>query len=186
MRDTLDKLRATRDAIVTDYDSVENIDERAADRLAPFPFGAGFLDGAPGPRRVMVVCHNAYPGRNHPEEAFYLSLFAYLDAAGLRRDEVFLTNVLMGTRPDSANGNMAEYCTPLFVEQCLTFFAEQVRLIDPEAIVVCGEETKALLRKARWLNDPRVVCVPHPSSCRSPKQRSERAPKVGVLIRALL
>jgi hypothetical protein len=105
---SLDELRATRDAIVTDYGMIKRANELTGE-ITAFPGGAGFLSGEPGPRCIMVACHN-YDGENNAHKpvdyagAYWLTLCEYLRGADIPLGDVFLTNVLMGLRPGTSNG----------------------------------------------------------------------------------
>jgi hypothetical protein len=169
----LKELTTKRDEIVTDYDGGSERIMRASDvtsAVSPFPGGSGFLSGEPGPRRLMILGHN-YDGSDNadkPEDyrlPFWKSLRLYVAGVGLREDEVFVTNLLMGRKPGKAAGAMAHYCSEEFVRQCIVFLNEQIRIVKPEVVAVCGLEILPLLD--RWTPPTcRRVDVTHPSAVR--------------------
>jgi hypothetical protein len=167
----LAELIATRDEIVTDYDGGSAPIMRANEvtsGVSPFPGGSGFLSGQPGPRRLMILCHN-YDGSDNadkPEDldsSYWETLRLYVAGAGIREDATFVTNLLMGRKPGKAKGKMADYCGVDFVAQCLRFLDEQIRIVEPEVVAVCGLEILPLLD--RWgSSNCRRVDVTHPSA----------------------
>ncbi len=168
---TLAELIATRDKIVTDYDGGGAPIMRANEvtsAVSPFPGGSGFLSGEPGPRRLMILCHN-YDGSDNadkPEDydsSYWETLRLYVAGVGLGEDAIFVTNLLMGRKPGKAKGKMADYCSTDFIRQCLLFRDEQIRIVEPEVVAVCGLEILPLLD--RWNpSDCRRVDVTHPSA----------------------
>lgn len=175
---THEELIEARDRIVTDYGALVPIREITTG-VSAFPGGSGFLDGKPGQREVMFVLHN-YDGTDNLrkpenyEDAFWSTLNIYMDAADIKRYGAFITNVYMGARPGNASGEMANLGGDGFVEQCLAFFDEQVRIVNPFLVVMCGEYTRDALKN--WHSRP-TVYVAHPSSNRDATKRSERAAK---------
>ena len=173
-----DELIFARDHIVTDYGRIRPARELTTE-ITAFPGGTGFLAGEPGARRVMLVLHNYDSEKNARKPvsykgAFWLTLRIYLKGAGLRDDEVFLTNYYMGLNPVSAFGEMASHGGPDFRGQCRRFFNEQVRIVDPALVIVLGEHAwNALID---WNGRPKVY-VAHPSSNQDANRREQRAAK---------
>ena len=185
----LDDLRYWRDKMVTDYGAIKLANELTQE-ITAFPGGTGFLAGEPSHRPVMVVCHN-YDGENNAYRpvdyhgSYWLTLCEYLDGADVPQEHVFLTNVLMGLRPGQSGGEMKDKCSPLFIEQCISFFAKQAELVRPELVIVCGDEAKKLLVGT---STGERVYVAHPSSNQTsiPENRTRRAAKHVAAIRAAL
>lgn len=182
-----EELIEARDQIVNDYGALVPVREITSN-VSAFPGGSGFLDGKPGERKVMFVLHN-YDGSddlNKPENyksAFWLTLYTYIDGAGIPRDEAFVTNVYMGARPGKANGEMASFGGENFTAQCMEFFDKQVSIINPSLVIMCGNFANVAL--ASWHGRPKVL-VAHPSSNRDANKRIERAAPWMTAIRSAL
>ena len=189
----LAKLIAKRDEIVTDYDGGSTKIMRANEvtrAVSPFPGGSGFLSGEPGPRRLMILCHN-YDGSDNADKpenydsSYWETLRLYVAGVGLSEDEIFVTNLLMGRKPGKANGNMADYCSAAFIAQCVRFLNEQIGIVTPEVVAVCGKRILPLLDC--WDSCAcRRVDVTHPSAIVGDYSRSARARKSVNLLREAL
>lgn len=95
--------------------------------------------------RVLIV--GEAPGKNEDLQgrpfvgAAGKFLDELLDAAGLKREEVFIANVLKCRPPSNRNPQAAE------IEACAPFLREQTKAIDPEVIVTLGNfATQFILR----------------------------------------
>lgn len=95
--------------------------------------------------RVLIV--GEAPGKNEDLQgrpfvgAAGKFLDELLDAAGLKREEVFVANVLKCRPPSNRNPQAAE------IEACAPFLREQTKAIDPEVIVTLGNfATQFILR----------------------------------------
>lgn len=179
------KLIQECDRLVKDYGGLAKVP--MTDEVNAFPGASGFLDGEPGRRRVLILLHN-YAGtsnisrkENH-ESAFWLTLDFYLKGAGLDRRDVFLTNLYMGLRNGSAVGEMVGG-GPNFANECFAFFERQCDIVDPDLVVICGDEVKKAL--LGWSGRPSVY-VAHPSSNRDANHRERRATKWAREIREAL
>jgi hypothetical protein len=183
----IDELITARDRIVKNYGRLLPCRELTA-AVSAFPGGSGFLDGEPGERQIMFLMHN-YDGSVNalrPEnykDAFWSTLEVYLNGSGIERKDVFLTNYYMGLRPGLAPGEMASFGGPDFSAQCRHFFSEQVRIINPSLVVVCGNHSWEAL--ANW-HERSKVYVAHPSSNRDANLREQRAAKWTRAIRDAL
>lgn len=86
--------------------------------------------------RVMII--GEAPGKNEDAQgrpfvgAAGKNLNELLDAAGLRREEVFIANVLKCRPPSNRNPQAAE------IEACSPFLREQTKAINPDVIVTLG------------------------------------------------
>lgn len=68
-------------------------------------------------------------------------------AMGLSRDQVYIANILKSRPPNNATP------TPIEVEKCSPYLAEQIRIIRPEVIVALGAPaSKFLLRTTEGIN----------------------------------
>lgn len=94
-------------------------------------FGSGNPDA-----RVMIV--GEAPGRNEDltGEPFVGAAGAMLDgllsSAGLRRDDVYIANVLKCRPPRNRNPKSAE------IDSCTPFLMAQIEIVDPRLIVTLG------------------------------------------------
>lgn len=95
--------------------------------------------------RVLIV--GEAPGKNEDEQGlpFVGAAGQYLDElldhAELKRDEVFIANVLKCRPPGNRDPRPEE------IEQCADYLRGQTRLIDPEYIVTLGNfATKFILK----------------------------------------
>ena len=175
---------AKRDEIVTDYDGGSAPIMRANEvtsAVSPFPGGSGFLSGEAGPRRLMILCHN-YDGSDNADKpenydsSYWETLRLYVAGVRLGEDKIFITNLLMGRKPGKANGNMADYCSAGFIAQCIRFLGEQIRIIRPEVVAVCGKRILPLLNCWDSYASGRVD-VTHPSAIVGDHSRPARALK---------
>ena len=95
--------------------------------------------------RVMFV--GEAPGKNEDlqGEPFVGAAGKFLDEllahAGLRRDQVYIANVLKSRPPNNRDPEPDE------IEACAPFLREQIRLVDPDMLVTLGNfATKFVLR----------------------------------------
>lgn len=162
--DVVTHLRRSMDDIVQDYDDADPDGVRlvgeAIDGTAFFPGGHGLWRGTTpyGPlpdyfpeAPVMFVAHNfdkiaGYErSRKRGVEplgaATWKNLIAYLAFADLNPDQCFFTNALMGLQPTKALGKLKT--TDVFREQCRSFLAEQIAIVQPLLIVALGEVARA-------------------------------------------
>ncbi len=100
--------------------------------------------------RVLVV--GEAPGKNEDKQgepfvgAAGRNLSEFLEIAGLKREEIFIANVLKCRPPDNRDPRPDEICA------CAPFLREQTRLIDPEVIVTLGNfATKFILKTERGI-----------------------------------
>ncbi|HYN64934.1 MAG TPA: uracil-DNA glycosylase family protein [Candidatus Limnocylindrales bacterium] len=112
------------------------------DLLPPFPHGG-----------VMVIAHNVdavekFKGRLDRKEphggrvktmAYWSGMYTLLDAAGIRRQECFFTNVFVGLKAGcKPEGSLRVGRNADFRAWCSSFLAEQVREMRPRTIAVMG------------------------------------------------
>ncbi len=116
-------------------------------RKNPVP-GEGSLDA-----RIMFV--GEAPGRkeDEPGRPFVGSAGALLNSLlrkiGLRREEVYITNIVKCRPPGNRDPKPDE------IEACLPYLIRQIRLIEPEIIVALGRHAgRTLYRLAgrKWIN----------------------------------
>ena len=95
--------------------------------------------------RVLII--GEAPGKNEDLQgvpfvgAAGKKLNALLDIAGLRREDVFIANILKCRPPSNRDPRPEE------IELCTPFLREQTRTIDPEFIVTLGNfSTKFILK----------------------------------------
>ena len=70
---------------------------------------------------------------------------ALLDLAGLRRDEVFVTNALLCNPVDAAGRNRRPRLSE--VDRCRPFLEAQIEAVDPRVVVALGEVALLALRR---------------------------------------
>jgi len=97
-------------------------------------------------------------------EPYWRRLTDIVDRAGLRTEEIHATNVLQGIKSGPAAGAMP--ATRTYVDQCLAYLNEQVRIIGPRLLVTLGETSTSLCRTMRRDYRPGVpiVGIMHPST----------------------
>ncbi len=92
-----------------------------------------------GPLDAEVVFVGEGPGRNEDEKGLPFvgaagrQLEGFLDAAGLRRGEVFITNVVKCRPPANRRPTSAEALA------CEPYLQRQLRLIRPKVVVLLGD-----------------------------------------------
>lgn len=113
---------------------------------------------------------------------FWASLRAYLKAADILEEQCFFTNAFMGLTPGKSAAQGRVTGGPAFWTECRAYFNEQIRIVQPRAIIVMGDYAKELLYDL-----PGRITVPHPSSLRAkPSELVEAAKKkIKNLIEAL-
>ena len=104
--------------------------------------------------RVLVV--GEAPGKNEDEkgEPFVGVAGKYLDEllnfAHLKREDVFIANVLKCRPPDNRNPRVLE------IQACADYLREQTRIVNPDIIVTLGNfATKFILRTDVGITDMR-------------------------------
>ncbi len=106
-----------------------------------------------GPLNARVMFVGEAPGRNEDEQgrpfvgAAGSLLNKLLEEAGLRRSEVYITNVVKCRPPGNRDPTDEE------IEACLPYLVEQVKIIRPAVIVALGRHAgRTLFRLAglRW------------------------------------
>lgn len=182
----LEELRLVRDRVVTDYEGGTTVIERAnelTEEIAAFPGGTGLIAGEPGTRRLMVLLHNwdgtdnAHKSSDY-DSSYWETLRLFIAGSGVGDGGVFVTNLLMGLKPGASGSNMSQYCSNEFLKQCIGylnkdtggecigFLDEQVRIVQPEVVAVCGDEARDLLKQFRPGWHPKSgkrVNIAHPS-----------------------
>jgi len=169
--------------IVTNYHESVRLTGRRVEELihgtAVFPGGSGrwrgdawhgdlpkYFPESP----IMFVAHNfdsavAYDrskerGGEVESSFFWKVLKEYLHEAGVRPENCFFTNALMGLQPKSAVGSMPT--VPGYEEQCGEFLQRQFEIVAPRAVIALGGKARARVRKAAgglpWVH------VMHPSA----------------------
>jgi DNA polymerase len=94
----------------------------------------------------------------------------YFAALGIRREDVYICNVLKCRPPDNRDPDPKE------VKRCIGYLRKQIDLVDPEVIVTLGRfagnavlETSLSATKLRnssnSINGRHVVCTWHPAYC---------------------
>jgi len=169
---------------------------------AMFPGGAGLwrseVPFGPLPKffpenPVMFIGHNFDSIRSYEDSKrrggevnsnFWKILRGYLDAAELRPEQCFFTNVLMGIKPGSALGQMPS--VPGYEEECRIFLLRQIEIVSPCALIALGNNADSQLKKASpalpWIR------VRHPSAREyaSLSLRHERVQRMGQAIQTSL
>ena len=170
------------DRIVRDYHpDVGRTGKRISELIAGtsmFPGGAGlwrsefsfgalpeFFPDTPvmfvGHNFDSIAAHDASQQRGgEGNSTFWKILRGYLDVAGLRPDQCFFTNALMGLKPGSAVGPMPT--VPGYEEQCRAFLLRQIEIVKPCAVIALGNSAEAQIKKS----SPNVVWtrLRHPSA----------------------
>jgi len=125
-------------------------------------------------RQPLVMFVGESPGEEEDQQGVAFVgeagrlLTRIIEAMGLRRDEVFLTNIIKCRPPNSRHPRVAE------MERCLPYLRRQIALIRPQVIVVLGSlAAKALLNptepisqlRGRWLEFDGIPLMPtfHPN-----------------------
>jgi hypothetical protein len=193
--DVLRDLLTERDRLVKDYGRVEPTGEPFP-WTSFFPGGAGVYrgensQGGPLPewfpeKPVMFVAHNFgdYAWYKNVKCADFRSLFweafwIYLKVLKIDRQDIFLTNALMGLKVGGGADGYMEGRGPKFNRQCLDFFYRQVEIVDPRRVVVMGQEAACAL----YVFEPKDL-VRHPRSfCRSSDREERIAKALGPLLR---
>lgn len=100
--------------------------------------------------RVLVV--GEAPGKNEDKQgepfvgAAGRNLSEFLEIAGLKREQIFIANVLKCRPPDNRDPRPDE------IAACVPFLREQTRLINPDVIVTLGNfATKFILKTERGI-----------------------------------
>lgn len=70
------------------------------------------------------------------EGGFWTRLLRMLESSGLRPEECFFSNALMGLKPGKAEGEMPSVWG--YKEQCQSFLQQQVEIVQPRAVVALG------------------------------------------------
>ncbi|HEX3549081.1 MAG TPA: uracil-DNA glycosylase family protein [Candidatus Elarobacter sp.] len=147
------------DAVVRDYDDADPEGVRRVgdpiDGTAFFPGGHGLWRGlephGPVPMLFPEECV-LFVGHNFDKVAGYerslqrgievvngptwRNLREYIAHAGLRPEQCFFTNALMGLQPEKARGRLKT--TERFRAECSAFLKDQIDLVRPRAVVALG------------------------------------------------
>lgn len=140
---------------------------------------------------IMFVGHNfdsqkafarSLERRGEAYVPFWQRLLGILREARLAPEDCFFTNALMGLKPGSALGPMPS--VPGYREQCKLFLAQQVKIVQPRAVVALGVNAKGYIAH---LQVP-TVALSHPSDWRFRPMitRQERLNEEAEKLRALL
>ncbi len=190
--DVLADLRGKMAEIVVSYPPhIHRIEPPFIVGTAFFPGGCGLWCGlehfAPAPAffpetPVMFVAHN-YASANAfrllrakgGEGGFWWRdiVIPLLRGSGLDPSRAFFTNALMGLKDGPSLGKMN--APRQFESQCSLFLQEQVRVVQPSAIVALGQDAH---RRVRFVTSDAVKCV-HPSA-REFNPLVTRAERIGV------
>lgn len=179
--DVVTMLRLRMNDIVRDYDDgdpdgVQRVCE-PIDGTAFFPGGHGLWRGTKphGPlpeffpnAPVMFVGHNfdSVRGYRRSQErgielvrnTTWVKLLQCIAAAGLRPEECFFTNALMGLQPKASVGTLKT--TERFRAECRQFLSEQVRIVRPRAIAALGPVAAQDLERLKTRVP--VIALKHP------------------------
>jgi hypothetical protein len=175
--DVLSELRCKMDDVVVSYPPhIHRIDPPFVLGTAFFPGGCGLWCGleyfAPAPRLfpeapVMFVAHN-YSGASAfsrlrargGESGFWWRdiVLPLLCQADIDPSGAFFTNALMGLKDGPSVGSMN--ATRQFEAECSLFMREQIRIVQPSAIVAFGGDAYPRVRSAA----PSVIKCIHPSA----------------------
>ena len=141
-----------------------------------------FGQGSPKARLMFV---GEAPGRDEDEQGLAFVgragqlLTKIIEAMGMKRDDVFICNVLKCRPPNNRNPEADE------VASCMPFLEEQIRLISPKVIVTLGTfAAQAVLEtdepigrmRGRWRTARGVRVMPtfHPAFLlRSPERKKD-------------
>jgi len=87
----------------------------------------------------------------------WLNLVKLLDEISIPKSICFFTNAYMGLRKNGKNrGPSPAKKSPCFVKECQKFFLEQLRVINPELVLILGKEPAKFVAEifpdsfARW------------------------------------
>lgn len=98
-----------------------------------------------GNERAKVMLIGEAPGKNEDEQgrpfvgAAGRLLEGLLESIGLRRSEVFITNVVKCRPPGNRDPRPEE------IEACLPYLREQISLINPDVVVALGRHSAGVL-----------------------------------------
>ncbi len=141
-----------------------------------------FGQGSPNAKLMFV---GEAPGRDEDEQGLAFVgkagqlLTKIIEAMGMKREDVFIANVLKCRPPNNRNPESDE------VASCIPFLEEQIRLIAPKAIVTLGTfAAQAILEtdepigrlRGRWrtARGTRVMPTFHPAFLlRSPERKKD-------------
>jgi hypothetical protein len=146
------------DLCVKAYDPTRVV--RPYDRIpgtAFFPGGDGLWD----PKAEFPAAPVMFLGHNFDSEAAFkrslergaedvygnktwTTLRRWIECAGLHPTECFFTNALMGLKVGASSGILS--AARPYREQCQAFLAQQIRVVQPRAIVTLGSEAPKLLK----------------------------------------
>ncbi len=182
-KDVVQELLDEMSRIVSNYHPSVRLTGRSVEELidgtAVFPGGTGLWRGdvchGPLPQYfpespVMFVAHNFDSDAAHDRSRnrggevegsfFWTILRDYLKKSGIRPEECFFTNALMGLKPGSAVGPMPT--VPGYEEQCGEFLSRQFKIVCPRAVIALGQKARNRVRAAA----PSIpwICVMHPSA----------------------
>jgi hypothetical protein len=196
--DVLRDLRTKRDRLVKDYGEIARTCREPFPWTSFFPGGEGLyrgedVRGGPLPeyfpnKPVMFVAHNFgdYDGYKKTKCAnfrtpFWEAFWIYLKLLKIERDDIFMTNALMGLKVGGGANGYMEGRGPKFNRQCLDFFYRQVEIVEPRRVVVMGDEAACAL----YVFEPKER-VRHPSSFHRTSNPSDREEQIAKALRPLL
>lgn len=125
-----------------------------------YPGGCGLFDGAEQPvpeRPVMLVGQdfgtleywNGLGTEREPEDGTWSGLRKLLASANIDPRRCFFTNALLGVRvAQSMEGPSPGLASAEYVDACMAFIHEQVRILRPVAVVTLGVVPTMLLARA--------------------------------------
>jgi hypothetical protein len=140
-----------------------------------FPGGSGLFNGAKQPlcaRPVMLVARefgtqsywNEVGDGDESTEGTWSSLSRMLASTGVDPSSCFFTNVLLGVRASGKGDDaLAALAHPVFVDACLAFLLEQIRVVNPAVVVTLGRIPTILAARVLKLADsiPPASAVKH-------------------------
>lgn len=124
-----------------------------------FPGGCGLFDGAEQPlvkRPVMLVGQdfgtrdywNELGTNEEPADGTWFGVEKLLAQADIDPRRCFFTNALLGVRvSESMEGPSPGLVSPTYVDACMAFVREQVRILQPSVVVTLGVVPTMLLAR---------------------------------------
>lgn len=125
-----------------------------------FPGGCGLFDGAEQrlpERPVMLVGQdfgtldywNGLGTVKEPEDGTWSGLTKLLGATGVDPRSCFMTNALLGVRvSDAIEGPSPGLASAVYIDACMAYVQEQIRIIRPLVVVTLGVVPTMLLARA--------------------------------------
>jgi len=122
----------------------------------PWP-GSGSLDS-----KIFILGESPSPNRkvydNFSEKSRKV-FEAMLEALGLRRDNIYITNAVKCPLRRSSRREIEKY-----IDLCLEFLEEEINIVDPLAVILLGETAKKAIDKVLKKSNKRffLIELPHP------------------------